>query len=191
MNPKPTLVALLILAVLALSACSSVFGPAAAPTSVPTAILLPTNPPPPTIQPVVASPTASVQSAPLCTVDPLASACTPPLVEERDRFCVKKVPYALMALPVGTTFQPADAGLTCSNEGVHDGMQMVSCTGKRLTSYDLKVCNSTCSAAVPLATGTGQCPQGYGYNAAAGCCWPMPAPDAGCSLFKVDIGTCE
>jgi hypothetical protein len=189
MKHNSALIAMLILSVLALSACNSVFVPAPTPTPAPTAIL-PTSAPPP-IQPVVASPTASVQSAPLCTVDPLALACTPPLVEERDKFCVKKIPYALMALPVGTNFQPADSGLTCTDEGVRDGMQMVSCTGKRLVSYDLKVCNSTCSAAAPLTTGTAQCPQGYGYNAAAGCCWPMPAPDAGCKLFKVDIGTCE
>jgi len=190
MKHRSVLIAMLVLSMLILSACNSIFVPAITPTSVPTAMLLPTNPPPP-IQTVAASPTASVQSAPLCTVDPLASACTPPLVEERDKFCVKKVPYVLMALPVGTTFQPAESGLNCTDESVRDGKQMVSCTGARLNSYDLKVCNSTCSAAAPLATGTGQCPDGYGYNAAAACCWPMPAPDAGCILFTVDIGSCE
>ena len=190
MKHKPALIALLILSVFALSACSSVFVPVATPTLAPPPILpAATNPPPP-IQPVVASPT-TLQSAPMCTADPLAAVCTPPLVEERDKFCVKKIPYALLALPVGSTFQPAQAGLTCTDEGIRDGMQMVSCSGTRLYSYQLKVCNPACSAAAPLTANASQCPAGYGYSAGANCCWPMPAPDAGCQLFKVDIGTCE
>lgn len=182
------LIVLFVLSLLVLSACNSVFVPVPTLTPAPTAIPLPTNPPP--IQPVAASPTASVQAAPLCNADPLAEACMPPFIEERDKFCVEKVPYVLIALPVSSTFQPAESGLTCTDEGVRDGVQMVSCTGARLNSYNLRVCNPACSAAAPLATGTGQCPDGYGYNSGGNCCWPMPAPDAGCFLFKVDVGTC-
>ena len=184
MKPTPALIVLFILSVLALSACNSIFVPVPTLTPAPTAILLPTNPLP------IASPTASAQSAPLCSLDPLAEACMPPFVEALDKFCVEKMPYVLLALPVGSTFQPADAGLTCTDEGVRDGAQMVSCTGQHLISYNLKVCNSTCSAAAPLASRTGQCPESYGYNSGGNCCWPMPAPDAGCILFKVDVGTC-
>ena len=189
MNHKFILIALLILAVFALSACTSVFVPVGTSIPAPTPIIQPTNPPPLPTQPVPPAPT-TIQSAPMCTTDPLATACTAPVAEERDKFCVKKVPYALIALPPGSTFQPAEAGLMCTDEGIRDGLQMVSCTGQRLYSYKLKVCNSACAAAAPLAAGSNQCPSGYGYNAGASCCWPMPAPDAGCTLVKIDIGTC-
>jgi hypothetical protein len=53
-------------------------------------------------------------------------------------------------MPPGSTFQPAEAGLTCTDEKIRNGMQMVSCTGERLTSYNLKVCNPACAAAAPL-----------------------------------------
>ncbi len=187
MKPYAFPITLLALSLL-LAGCLTVFVPVDTPTALPT-ILLPTNPPPP-VESVVPAATA-LQSAPLCTADPLASACTSPKVEERDKFCVKKVPYVLIVMPPGTRYDPADSGLFCSDEGIRNGEQMISCTGQHLTTYDLKVCNTTCSAAAPLTAGAGQCPDGYGYSAGGNCCWPMPAPDAGCVLFQVDIGTCE
>ncbi len=169
-----------------LAGCITVFVPANTPTPLPT-ILLPTNPPP--IQPATPSAT-SPQSAPLCAADPLVSACAVPKAEERDKFCVKKVPYVLIAMSPGTKFDPADSGLICTDEGLRSGEQMASCTGKPLTTYDLKICSSACTAGATLMAGTAQCPEGYGYNSAGNCCWPMPAPDAGCILFEVNVGAC-
>ena len=174
---------------LLLVGCVSVFVPVEAPT--PTLlpmIILPTNPPP--VVPVI--PTATtIQSAPLCTTDPLISACTPPSVEERDKACTKKIPYTFLVMPPGSTWEEIDPGLHCGDEGIRGGMQMISCTGTPLYSYDLKICNSTCSAGATLMAGTNQCPEGYGFHPAGNCCWPMPAPDAGCIVYKVDIGACQ
>jgi hypothetical protein len=187
---KPTIPAITLLTLsLLLVGCVSVFVPVQPPvtqTALPT-VLLPTNPPPP-VQSVV-PPTAS--SAPLCTADPLAAVCTPPTLEERDRHCTKKIPYTFLVIPPGSTWEPVESGLQCGDEGVRGGMQMISCTGQNLYSYDLKVCNSTCSAGATLMAGTAQCPDGYGYHPAGNCCWPMPAPDFGCKVYTVNIGTCE
>ena len=131
-----------------------------------------------------------VQIAPLCTVDPLAGACPTPTVRTQSKFCVQKLPYTLLEIPPGATFESMDTGMTCKDEGLHGGVHQVSCTGQQLYSFELKVCDTTCSVP-PLATGTGQCPDGYGYSAGAGCCWPTSALEAGCVIYKVDIGACQ
>jgi len=180
--------ALLTLSLL-LAGCVSVFVPVEQPTQTPLPmVVLPTNPPP--ANTVVPLATTAV-SAPLCTADPLVAACTTPIVEERSKECTKKIPYAYLVMPPGSTWQPLEPGMQCTDEGVRGGLQMVSCTGQNLYTYDLKVCNSTCSAGATLMAGTSQCPEGYGYHPAGNCCWPMPGPDAGCTTFKVDIGTCK
>lgn len=187
---KISLPSIALLAVLVLSGCLSVFVPVE--TAAP-ALSTSTNVPPviQSVVPVTALAT-SAQSAPLCASDPLASACSAPVAEERDKFCVKKVPYTQIVMPVGTTFEPVDPLLICVDEGIRGGMQVITCRSPQINySYDLKVCNSACSANSALAVDTGQCSQGYGYSAANSCCWPVPTTDAGCALFKVDIGTCQ
>ena len=62
-------------------------------------------------------------------------------------------------------------------------------TGQQLYSYELKVCNPACDAA-PLVTDAKRCANGYGYSAAAGCCWPISTVETGCVIYKVDIGAC-
>lgn len=182
--------ALLTLSVL-LSGCLTVFVPVSTPTPGPTAIPLPT------LAPTIASPLetalpASSQqpSAPMCAVDPLVTSCAAPAVEQRDKFCVKKYPYVLIAAPPGVTFEPATEGLKCTDEGLRGGDQIISCTGPELLSYNLKICNATCNASL-LDTTSGKCAAGYGYSAEGGCCWPVPVNDSGCILFKVDVGTCN
>lgn len=190
---KRTLVlALAILASsLVLSACLTVFVPVSTPTPGPTAIELPTLAPTSSLPLQTAAPAAtSSQFAQMCAVDPLVTSCAVPPVEQRDKFCVKKYPYVLIAAPPGVTFEPASPGLKCTDEGLRGGEQIISCTGPELFSYNLKVCNAACNASA-LDTAGGKCPAGYGYAVEGGCCWPVPTTDAGCVLFKVDVGTCN
>ncbi len=190
---KISLPVISLLVIVLLSSCLSVFVPVETAAPLQPTIALATNAPP-SIQSVVpvTTLTTSAQSAPLCASDPIASACSAPLAEVRDKFCVQKIPYTQIALPVGTTFEPVGPLLICTDEGIRGGMQIITCRSPQINySYDLKVCNSACSAASGLTVGTGQCSEGYGYSAANACCWPVPTTDAGCALFKVDIGTCQ
>ena len=185
----PTLL-LITLSVL-LSGCLTVFVPVATPMPGPTAIEFPTLAPTSALPLQTALPDSTqTLFSPMCAVDPLVSSCAAPAVEQRDKFCVKKYPYVLVAAPPGVTFEPASVGLKCTNEGIRGGDQIISCTGPDLLSYNLKICNAACSASL-LDTASGKCPSGYGYAAKGGCCWPVPATDTGCILFKVDIGTCN
>ena len=58
-----------------------------------------------------------------------------------------------------------------------DGKNVITCTGKELWTYELKLTNSAC-AANALATGTGQCQEGLGYDAAQNCCAPLTTAEA-------------
>lgn len=189
---KRALIPILVLTILSvlLSGCLTVFVPVSTPTPGPTALTFPTLQPTPLPLETGLPASTLAQSAPMCAVDPLITSCAAPAVEQRDRFCVKKYPYALIAAPPGVTFEPATEGLKCTDEGIRGGDQIISCTGPELLSYNLKVCNAACNTSL-LDTTSGKCPAGYGFAAEGGCCWPVPTDDAGCILFKVDIGSCN
>jgi len=156
----------------------------------------PTSPPPPTptIAPAEPSPVQATQSqyAPFCESAP--PSCEAPTVTMLDnKYCIKKVPYAIMSVAAGTTYESQDTDMQCVDQMHSDGTMRVSChsiTGKQLWSYQLKVCNSACSAPT-LQTGTGQCPEGYGYDSFDSCCAaPVPASSDGCTMYQVDLGAC-
>ena len=109
------------------------------------------------------------------------------------KYCVEKVPYVLLSVPPGTTYESMDPDLECKDQLNSDGTLRVTChsiTNKELISYDLKLCSGACSAPA-LQTGTGQCPEGYGFDAANQCCAaPAPASSDGCTTYKIDIRTC-
>jgi hypothetical protein len=186
MKGKLGLVSGIIFAVL-LTGCVTIFVPVDTPTPPPTAIIIQPTAPPPT-ETLVPTPTA-IQLAPLCSVDPLAIACSAPKAATLSKSCIKKVPYTLMALSPGSSFETTEAGITCRDEGLRGGQQQISCTGQELISYELKVCNTTCSIAGLLETNSNKCPDGYGFSSEAGCCWPTSA-EVGCTTYKVDIGAC-
>jgi serine/threonine protein kinase len=145
---------------------------AASPTSEALAVVAPTEP----------------QFAPICQDAP--AICEAPNADVLDKFCTNKVPYTLLAFPEGTTFEVVTSGFTCTDEGVRDGNQVISCTGQELVSFDLKVCNSACNTTETVSTG-GQCPDGYGYDSGGQCCTAIPAPDSGCTVIKVDLRGCS
>ena len=177
----------LILSILLTGCGLNVFESVPTATSAPTAIPLPTNLPP-TDAPAPLGP-GPTQSVPLCTVDPLISSCAVPKVEERDKYCVEKLPYVQFAMAPGVTFESLDPTLKCNDQGLRGGEQVIACTGQPLIAYDLKICNAACSPNALVADA--RCPENYGFSADAGCCYPMPADDAGCVIVKVNISACR
>jgi len=129
-------------------------------------------------------------SPPLCPAGVTGSTsaqCTPPVVEERDRFCNEKIPFTLIAIPDGATFEVLTSGITCKDGGVTDeGVRMLTCSGIPLFAFDLKVCNPACSAPAQ-----GQCSQGYIYDLSQQCCAAAaPANPAGCVTITAGTGAC-
>lgn len=150
--------------------------------------------PPAVSQPTQNQPAAPAQSfAPVCQTT-TASTCTAPAVSDTDvanSTCVSKIPYQNIMVPPGTTFESLDpkGELKCQDSGtVVDGKKVITCTGKQLWTYELKLTNSSCSAG-NLATGTGQCQTGYGFDAAQNCCAPVSS-GGGSVTIKVNLGGC-
>jgi hypothetical protein len=140
-----------------------------------------------------AQPAAAAQTfAPACQA---AASCAAPDVkntEAMDTFCVKKIPYQNINVLPGTTFESLDpkGELKCKDSGtVVDGKNVITCTGKELWTYELKFTNSACSGS-SLTTGTGQCQEGMGYDAAQNCCAPLTTDSGGSVTIKVNMGAC-
>ena len=178
-----------------LTACG---GPAVEPAPVvaePSAVE-PTNASPAAVpvESVAPAESAQPQYAPFCEAA-AATGCEAPAVKMLDnQYCIERVPYAIMSAPAGTTYESQDLDMECVDQMHNDGNLRITChsiSGKDLWSYDLKVCNSSCSA-TSLEMGTGQCPEGYGYNVANECCSaPAPSGSDGCTIYRVDLGVCQ
>jgi len=85
-----------------------------------------------------AEPTESAQQAtvPINVGDTVAS----------ETYCVQKIPYQNILLEPGTSFQSLDSSgeLKCSDSGTDvDGKDVITCTAKELTIYDLQLSNSS------------------------------------------------
>ena len=181
-----------VVTIFLLTACD-VQTPAAEPAPV---VEQPQEPAPaPTLVPPSPAPAEPVQPqyAPFCEAA-APTGCEAPTVEMLDnKYCIEKVPYAIMSVPAGTTYESLDPDLECVDQLHTDGSLRVTChslTSKQLWSYDLKVCNGACSAPA-LEMGTSQCPEGYGYDSASMCCAaPSPASGDGCTTYTVDLGAC-
>jgi hypothetical protein len=184
------LLAMTVFMVLFVSACSPAAPATQAaplptevvPTQAPAEVVEPTQPPAPTAQ----------TFAPACQA---ITSCAAPDVTDiagDKNYCVEKIPYQNVSLPPGTTFESLDptGEFTCQDSGtVVDGQNVITCSGKELTAYDLKLTSSAC-AANALATGTGQCQEGLGYDAAQNCCAPLTDASAGSITIKVNMGAC-
>lgn len=149
--------------------------------------------PAPTQAPAEQPTTAPAQTfAPACQA---ATSCAAPSVKDTEAsstYCVEKIPYQNIAVDPGTTFEVLDptGDLKCQDSGtVVDGKNILTCTSKELWTYELKLTNSSCAAGA-LATGTGQCQEGLGYDAANNCCAPVTTGDAGSVTIKVNMGAC-
>ena len=188
------LIVLLVLSLsllLVLSACGS--GPAPTPevVVVKETVVVEVPAAAPTSEPAAAAP-AAPQYAPMCAAAP--AGCEPPVIEMGDNsFCNEKQVYAIMSAPGNTSYESTDPAMKCVDQVHADGTLRITCwvPGDQLLAYDMKVCNTDC-AAPALDMNSGQCQEGYGYDAANNCCAQASAggEEAGCTLYTVNIGTC-
>jgi len=183
-----------ILVVVLVSACGGGAAPATqAPVNAapPVQQQQPTQQQPPADTPQQPAAPAQV-FAPACQA---TTSCTAPDVKDTEAastFCVQKIPYENIAVAPGTTFESLDptGELKCQDSGtVVDGKNIITCSGKQLWTYELKLTNSSC-AANALTTGTGQCADGQGYDATQNCCAPLTNGSGGSVTIKVNMGAC-
>jgi len=179
---------------------ASACGGPAAPATQPPAAAAPAQQQPAAQQPTVQQPAATAQQpaepaqafAPACQA---ATGCAAPDVKDTEAastYCVQKIPYTNIPVLPGTTFETLDpkGELKCQDSGtVVDGKNVLTCTGKELWTYELKLTSSSCSANA-LTTGTGQCADGQGYDAAQNCCAPLNGGGSGSVTIKVNMGAC-
>jgi hypothetical protein len=135
-------------------------------------------------------PAVDTSSAPpLCAA---AASCAALNAEQIPLQCVKKVPYTNVLVPRGTTFEVVDASgdFTCTDSGVVvNGKEVLTCHGKELYAFQLKLSNPACSAST-LPTDRGQCQPGYGYDASQKCCTPVGGDADGSTVVSVNLGAC-
>ncbi len=129
------------------------------------------------------------EQAPVCQASQTCAALD---AEQIPISCVKKVPYTNVLVPVGTTFEVLDpAGdFVCLDTGtVVNGKEVITCHGKELFSFQLRLANSACSGA-ELSVGTGQCDEGFGYDADQKCCAPISDGSVASTTVTVNLGAC-
>jgi hypothetical protein len=178
------LLATIVFVVLIASACSGSTAPATQAAPPPAEVV-------PTQAPAEAAPPAQT-FAPACQAT--TSCAAPALVDTvaSDRYCVEKSPYQNILVDDGVTFEVLDpANLTCVDNGTKvDGKHVIECHGTPAWKSQVKFSNTACSSA-SLSTGTGQCQEGLGYDAAQNCCAPLTAADAGSVTITVNMGACS
>jgi hypothetical protein len=135
--------------------------------------------------------TATPQLAPFCESDTaLQSQCQIPIAEQSSTFCIKKSPYNLIALNDRATYQVLHEYIQCEEAGIIDGQRMITCTGSMAYYFELKVCDSACSA-LSIETGSPQCPLGYSYNNLQNCCTKETQEvNQGCVVLKLRTKSC-
>ena len=166
--------------VLAMACTVVMIAAACAPTAA-----APTQPP----SGAVGQPVAAVQFAPVCQS---GTACQVPTAEQNQIGCVNKMPYTNVLVEPGTSFEVLDKSgeFTCNDSGaIVDGKSVISCFGKELYRFDLKLTNTACGG-TSLQTGTGQCQDGYGFDAGQQCCAPVGGDSAGSTVVSVELGAC-
>jgi hypothetical protein len=185
------LLATTVFVVLFASACGGAPAPVAQ-SAPPPANVVATQTLPQVAEPAQQAAAPAQNFAPACQA---ATSCAAPDVKDTEAsstYCVEKIPYENISVMPGTTFESLDpkGELKCKDSGtVVDGKNVFTCTGKQLWTYELKLTSSAC-AANALQTGTNQCQDGQGYDAAQNCCAPLNSDNAGSVTIKVNIGAC-
>jgi len=143
--------------------------PTASPTETATLELLPTA----SLVPVTSTP----RFAPICNPNVASTLAAPlcqrPIAEQSSAFCMNKTPFNLILIDEGATYELLSEGFECSDSGMKDGKQMLTCTGPMGTSFEFKACGQAC-ALPTLPAEISQCPQGFFYDESQGCCAFVP-----------------
>lgn len=143
---------------------------------------------------IVPSPTATPEYAPFCAPDaasiPTPAQCQLPIAEQSTVFCTNKIPYNLIFINEGATYEVLSAGFQCTDAGMKDGKKILTCTGPMSSSFELRVCDPACAVPTIQAEIT-QCPQAYIYDSLRGCCTQEPQPiDQNCVLLSLGTKSC-
>ena len=163
-------------------------------TPISTASPTDTATPVPTATEFVAPDTATPEFAPFC--EPGAASnltpppCQLPIAEQSSLFCTNKIPYNLIFINEGATYEVLSEGFKCSDAGMKDGKQMITCTGPMASSFELRVCDPACAIPTIQAEIT-QCPQDFYYNDLQGCCAQEPQlTDQNCVSLNLGTKSC-
>jgi hypothetical protein len=122
---------------------------------------------------VIATLTPTPEFAPFCepavasTLSPLQ--CQVPIAEQSSTYCTNKIPYNLILINEGATYEVLGERIECSDAGTKDGKQIVACTGPIAEAFELRVCDPACAPPTLQAEIT-QCPQDYSFDSLRGCC---------------------
>jgi hypothetical protein len=161
-------------------------------TPLPTASPANTKVPTPTQLVVLVPPTPKF--APFCqpssasVVTPIA--CQVPIAKQSSTFCESKVPYNLILVNPGSTFETTTENITCTDAGVNGDKLIVTCTGPMAIPFELKVCDPACVIS-PFESSTTACPQDLHYNELLGCCEREPIPvDGNCVVLNLKTNIC-
>lgn len=140
--------------------------------------------------------TSTPKFAPFCepssanVLTPTPSQCQMPIAEQSSLFCTNKVPYNLILINEGATYESLNEDIACSDAGRKDGKQMLTCTGPMGFPFELRVCDPACGIQ-PFQAGTTHCPQDYNYNDFLRCCEQTPHPsDANCVVLSLETKRC-
>ena len=148
--------------------------------------------PPPTETLVPFTPTP--EFAPVCEPDaasiPTPADCQLPIAEQSSIFCTNKIPYNLILINEGATYEVLSEGFQCTDAGINNGKKIVTCTGLMGSSFELKVCDPACAVPTVQAEIT-QCPQSYIYDNLRGCCTQELGPvDQNCMILNLATRSC-
>ena len=138
--------------------------------------------------------TATPKFAPFCQPSSASVAtpvaCQEPIAEQSSTFCESKVPYNLILVNQGSTFETTTENITCTDAGVKGDKLIVTCTGPMAIPFELKVCDPACAIS-PFGGGTTHCPEDLHYNELLGCCEREPIPvDGNCVVLKLKTHRC-
>jgi hypothetical protein len=161
--------------------------PAASPTETATSA--------PTATEFVATNTPTPEFAPFCEPDAMSNQipeCQLPIAEQSSVFCTNKVPYNLVLINPGSTYEVLSDGFKCSDEGMKDDKQMITCTGQMASTFEIRVCDPACAIPAVQVEIT-QCPQNYFYHTQLGCCAQGPQPQPvgqNCVVLSLETRSC-
>lgn len=160
--------------------------PTIEPSETPTPIPTPTE----TLIPVSPTP----EFAPICESE-TANASTPsqchmPIIEQSSVFCIKKVPYNLLLINKGASYEVLDENFTCSEEGTKNGKTMIMCTGAMAMPFEIRACDPACAIPTARAEMT-NCPQDYFFDKFQGCCTKeLQSVERECMVLKLVTNSC-
>lgn len=167
-------------------------GPTSTETPLPTAIGIITLAPAPTESGLPVTP--GPMFAPFCQPSSASVAtpiqCREPIAEQSGAFCSDKVPFNLIQINLGSTYEISTESISCSEVGLKDGKLLLLCTGPMVLSFEMKVCDPACDYPT-FSTGTTRCPEDLHYNELYGCCEREPIPiEQNCVVLKLDTIRC-